>query len=291
MHSVPDPPLLGQFEQSIQTLQTELSPLLTSVKKCAGLVDQINALTERRDHEQMLVDQLRQSQDRKGVVPAKKRINRLNQEIQKLHKPFGATETEIYQFLDTLKILLATVPMEPPLLRETGATIEKLEIWEQARNRDLRMRASSTDLMAVSKRLNEMLVCVQLQRSANQKEPQRPSDTNAIPFNLKGRRKREPDLATSRERIDLLDQLAMELTVIYQQTKKHTTLNKLKNEFSEYKVWELLTNEEQKKLLDNEFRPKQLARQLVLRKYGLTSVDTLRKDRQKLRRASEQSNS
>ncbi len=42
MHSVPDPPLLGQFEQSIQTLQTELSPLLTSVKKCAGLVDQID---------------------------------------------------------------------------------------------------------------------------------------------------------------------------------------------------------------------------------------------------------
>ena len=46
----------------------------------------------------------------------------------------------------------------------------------------------------------------------------------------------------------------------------------------------MLSDVEQKELLDGDFRPKAYAASLVLRKFGLTSLETLRTDRKILRK-------
>jgi len=59
----------------------------------------------------------------------------------------------------------------------------------------------------------------------------------------------------------------------------------LQQQFPSFKLWDLLTPDEVAELAAGEkFLPRAYADNLVLRKYGLTSRETLRKDRQMLRR-------
>jgi hypothetical protein len=99
------------------------------------------------------------------------------------------------------------------------------------------------------------------------------------------KRYREPDLQTSKNRIALLEQLSSELATIRQKTHKYTTLQELKAKYPEFKIWEILPESEQRELLGGEFKPKAYAVNLVLRQYGLSSPEALRKDRRKLRQA------
>jgi hypothetical protein len=100
-------------------------------------------------------------------------------------------------------------------------------------------------------------------------------------------RERGPDLKTIRERVAFEDKLRTELASVKDVVGKGCgTLTDLKGDFPSFKLWELLSKREQEELLTDTFLPKAYARSLAMRKYGLVSRDTLKKDRQKLRRAS-----
>jgi len=100
------------------------------------------------------------------------------------------------------------------------------------------------------------------------------------------RRERGPDLRTSRERVALEDKLRAELGSLKDVIgKRYSTLADLKKEFPNFELWNLLSKAEQEELLTEEFKPRAYARSLAMRKYGLTSSETIKKDRQKLRRA------
>ena len=63
------------------------------------------------------------------------------------------------------------------------------------------------------------------------------------------------------------------------------TVEKLKTKYPGFRLWEMLSEQEQRELLDEKFNPRAYARSLTLGQYGLTSLSTLKKDRKKLRYA------
>jgi hypothetical protein len=101
----------------------------------------------------------------------------------------------------------------------------------------------------------------------------------------KGRRERGPDYETSRQRVALEDILRYELGTIKSKTENFTTPDQIRKEFPDFKLWKILSPKEQQQLLNEEFKPKAYARTLVVRNFGLTNTETIKKDRQKLRRA------
>jgi hypothetical protein len=100
-------------------------------------------------------------------------------------------------------------------------------------------------------------------------------------------RKRGPDLKKIRARVAFEDKLRTELASVKEHVNKGCpTVTELSGDFPKFELWELLSKREQEELLDGEFIPRAYARTLTLRKFGLESRDTLKKDRQKLKRAS-----
>lgn len=99
------------------------------------------------------------------------------------------------------------------------------------------------------------------------------------------RRHRGPNIEKSQKRVELEDRLLFELGTIRHRTEQYVELDQLKKEFPDFALWEMLSPEEQGDLLTETFKPKTYARALTLRKFGLTSSDTIKKDRQKLRKA------
>jgi hypothetical protein len=96
--------------------------------------------------------------------------------------------------------------------------------------------------------------------------------------------RRKPDLERSRERLDLVDALASELAQVKQDTKVYCTVEGLKRKYPQFKLWTFINDAQIKELVEGEaFSPKAYAEYLVLTKYGLTSRETLKKDRRKLR--------
>lgn len=99
-------------------------------------------------------------------------------------------------------------------------------------------------------------------------------------------RERGPDIRTSRERVELEDKFRTELGSVKAVIDKGcAALEDLRKEFPTFELWHLLSTTEQRELLTDEFKPRAYARTLVMRKYGLTNPETVKKDRQKLRRA------
>jgi hypothetical protein len=102
--------------------------------------------------------------------------------------------------------------------------------------------------------------------------------------------RRTPDLESSRGRIKLLETLAHELAIIKQETRRHCTVDGLKQRFSDFILWTVIKDPQIQELVDGEaFMPKAYAENLTLAKYGLTSRETLKKDRAKLRKAEKES--
>ena len=100
------------------------------------------------------------------------------------------------------------------------------------------------------------------------------------------RRRRTPDLQSSRERLELVKVLASELATIKHDLKRYCTAETLKNQHPNFALWQHLTEAELKELVDGDsFAPKAYAENLTLRHFGLTSRETLKKDRKKLREA------
>ena len=101
-----------------------------------------------------------------------------------------------------------------------------------------------------------------------------------------GRPRRAPDLESSRERLALVAVLARELAIIKQEVKGYCTVDGLKRNYPKFTLWTLIEDSQTKALVDGEeFTPKAYAENLTLAKFGLTSRETLKKDRRKLRKA------
>lgn len=100
------------------------------------------------------------------------------------------------------------------------------------------------------------------------------------------RPKRTPDLKRSRERIALYDRLAQELATIGQELTGCCSVEGLKGKFPRFTLWTLIEDCQIQEIVNGDpFKPKAYAASLTLAKFGLTSRDTLKKDRQKLKRA------
>jgi hypothetical protein len=102
--------------------------------------------------------------------------------------------------------------------------------------------------------------------------------------------RRTPDLKSSRERLALVDILQRELAIIKKEVNGYCTVEGLKRKYPTFTVWSHLEDWQLKALVDGEeFAPKAYAENLTLMKFGLTSRETLKKDRRKLRKAKEAS--
>ena len=98
--------------------------------------------------------------------------------------------------------------------------------------------------------------------------------------------RRTPDLQSSRARVDLVSTLASELATIKHDLNGFCTAESLKKKHPEFVLWGYITDIEIKELVDGTaFTPKAWAENLTLRKFGLTSRETIKKDRKKLRQA------
>ena len=280
-----DLPILNRFEETVRNLLSQIDPLLISVKGCAEVAGQVNELADRLEREQRAVSELRRTGTAREISQGKKRLNSLNKEIDRLYEPFPSTEQGICKFLRNLMTVLNVIPTEPAQLLNLRAEIERLEIWESARSQVPGMRSSLDDLEAISQRLEEMLDYLPKEQ-ASIESPQSLSNL-AVDSQPEESRQRErgPDIETSRQRIELEGQLITELTTIAQRVKKFTTVDELRRRYPDFTLWDRLSDVEQKELLTISFKPKAYARHLVMRVFGITSPDTRKKDRKKLRDA------
>jgi hypothetical protein len=98
--------------------------------------------------------------------------------------------------------------------------------------------------------------------------------------------RRTPDLKSSRERLLLVDTLARELATVKLEVKVYCTPEGLKRKHPTFTLWTIIDDGQLRELVDGEpFTPKAYAEHLTLMKFGLTSRETLKKDRSKLRKA------
>jgi hypothetical protein len=100
---------------------------------------------------------------------------------------------------------------------------------------------------------------------------------------------RMPDLKTSRTRITLQVLFTRELAIIKKRVQESfCDAGMLKREYPDFEVWNQLSSSEIREIARGEdFRPKAYAGNIVLRMFGLTNLETLRKDRKKLKKASQ----
>jgi hypothetical protein len=97
---------------------------------------------------------------------------------------------------------------------------------------------------------------------------------------------RVPDLQTSNDRLCFLDKLTRELATIKLDLKRYHTADELKRKHPEFVLWEQVSDAELKELVAGiSFTPRAYAENLTLRKFGITSRETLKKDRRKIRNA------
>ncbi len=116
------------------------------------------------------------------------------------------------------------------------------------------------------------------------RDPQR--DDSSLGTSDPTRPRRTPDLESSLQRIELAETLARELATIKQEVKRFRTAEDLKRRYPDFTLWEHIDAVEVKDLAyGTAFTPKAYAERLALRKFGLTSRETLKKDRRKLRNA------
>lgn len=175
-------------------------------------------------------------------------------------------------FSDDVLLLLGRLPLKP-----------EWDVYRQAvGNINVRGRGSWTDppdnpeLDTLEMRLREMLDLAG--------GPQ----TGHTPRNHAIRQGRGPKLEISRQRVELEDKLCTELATVHFELRQPTSLVELRKKFPDFQIWRRLSGPEQESLLNEAFKPKAYAKRLVLQEFGLTSEETLKKDRKKLRAAANQ---
>ena len=98
--------------------------------------------------------------------------------------------------------------------------------------------------------------------------------------------RRTPDVKKSRERLAFFETVATELATIKQDLGGYCTAKLLKNKHPGFVVFKHLSKQEVQEIVDGEsFFPRTFAESITLRKFGITSSATLKKDRSKVKRA------
>jgi hypothetical protein len=98
--------------------------------------------------------------------------------------------------------------------------------------------------------------------------------------------RRTVDLKSIRERVELADALARELAIIKQETRAYCTAEGLKRKYPKFILWTVIEDSQIKELAEGQtFSPRAYAENLMLAKYGLTSRETTKKYRRRLRQA------
>jgi hypothetical protein len=99
-----------------------------------------------------------------------------------------------------------------------------------------------------------------------------------------GRRERGADKRKHQERVDFEDALRSELAAVRDHLgDSASTLDGLRDRFPAFKLWEILSQTEQKELLVQEFKPKAYARALTARKFAV-GEEAIKKSRPILKR-------
>jgi hypothetical protein len=209
-----------------------------------------------------------QLQERIG--PIKVEINKLRTESQAFLGSIHSMEREARKVV--VRCAKVTPSLTPVLNRFWG-------VYGSRFNPDLEL-LQLRDLLA---EVRTRLEAVPLARALPPSEGA--SAGKKITAGISHKRVRGPHLEMHRERVELWDKLAAELAHIWQATRKYATLQGLKGSYPDFLIWRLLPDPEQNELLDGKFNPKAYAGNLVLRKYGLTSLETLRKSRKLARKA------
>jgi hypothetical protein len=267
-------------------MQALIDYLMDQVKGCVAVIDRINELVDLRDREQYNLGSLAKNGAPQKIAALKKRIDAWQKEIDKLHTPFGTTEKEMRSFVYELRQVLNATPIQPPELGHLRAEIERLDLLSNIQKNFplLGMRTSYDDLLNIRRRLGEMLAYLPAGDSS-EGQASALHQPFAVTAPQNKRRHRGPDIETSRNRTELEDKLHSELGTIKLRANKYAELPQLKREFPKFALWKMLSKEEQKQLLTEPFKPVPYARTLVTRNFGLTSSETIKKDRRKLRNA------
>ena len=93
-------------------------------------------------------------------------------------------------------------------------------------------------------------------------------------------------LRISRDRARLCETLIEQLRIIYKRCQRYCTVEQLKHDYPDFVLWSHITDHELRRLLSgDEFQPRRFAKELALRAHNLTSVETFKRDRRKIRKA------
>jgi hypothetical protein len=271
----------SNFCLRLRSLRERADDLLGEVDSCVKVINRINQLVDLRDREKGRVGVWL----RGSTTSLKNQIESWQREIDGLYVPFGPTEIELRAFVHELRRVLNAIPIRPPQLRQFRSEVERLPLIAAIeRPLPLEMRASYDDLLTISHRLLEMIDLFPASEGEASGGPPRPHTILGVRSEER-QRQRGPDLATSQRRIELEDQLRTELATIKLRLDRYADLDRVKKEFPLFALWRVLSVAEQEDLITEEFKPRAFARVLTMREFGLSSPDTIKKDRQRLRKA------
>lgn len=98
--------------------------------------------------------------------------------------------------------------------------------------------------------------------------------------------RRQPDVTLSKKRVEFEDSIATELATVKLGLNRAWTLEDLKQRHRTFQVWNWLNEVELNEIIKSRrFLPKARAKRITMQAFGLTSPETLKKDRQKVRHA------
>jgi hypothetical protein len=196
-------------------------------------------------------------------------FQRLNEEVNRQSLPFDETIAFIELISKDLLLLSDRLPSKPhwDVFREA---IGRLNVRDHGCWTD---PPANSALDTLEMRLREMLDLAGGTQAGH------------VPRSHASRRDRGPNLEISRRRVELEDNLRSELATVVFELQQPTDLRKLQKKFPDFQIWRQLSIPEQESLLYEPFKTTAYARRLVLRHFGLTSEETLKKDRKKLKTA------
>jgi hypothetical protein len=194
---------------------------------------------------------------------------KLSDKSDRLWLQSNETLAFIYPFSKDVLLLLERLPLKP----EWDVYREAIGCLNVGLHGSWTDPPANSALGTLEMRLREMLDL------AGRTQP------GQVPRSHASRRSRGPNLEICRQRIELEDNLRSELATVVFELRQMPSLSELRKKFPEFQLWHLLSGPEQESLLAEPFKPAAYAKTLVLRRFGLTSEDTLKKDRKKLRTA------
>jgi hypothetical protein len=268
--------------ETISDLLKRIDEGRKTVKETQNLRDHFARTCADRDKARQLLNELQPkmvSLDEPAKSQAKTEFDRQVSEWQKLDDESSRLSLQVNE----------TIAFIGPFSKDVLLLLERLPLkpeWDAYRQAvgclNVGFRHSWTDppadsaLETLEMRLREMLDLAGGTQSGQ------------VPRSHASRRDRGPNLEISRRRIELEDNLRSELATVVLELQQPTDLSKLRKKFPDFQIWRQLSVPEQESLLNEPFKSMAYARRLVLRHFGLTSEETLKKDRKKLRTAANQ---